>query len=326
MAAASAAIVCLLWAGSARADDGDRPWAVGVSAQEQATATSLFNAGNDLLDQNLFAPALELYRKALKHWDHPSIRYNAAVALINLERPIEAYQNLEAALRYGDRGLSPDIAKQAHSYERLLQSQLVHVEIDCGQTDVAVALDGHDFLRCPGKRKVLLLAGEHRVTAARAGFLTLSERFVLLGGASRQLPIQLKTLDQATVLHRRWAAWKPWAVAGGGVAVALAGLGFELQSRATYQSYDDALAVLCADQPCSPAALPANVTAAEQRAHLQNRIGVGLVAVGGAVLSAGIVLAILNRPTVEQVGYGRTLALAPLAGSGRLGVQASWRF
>jgi tetratricopeptide (TPR) repeat protein len=316
----------LLVCATARAETVERPWARGVSERDQARAQALFDAGNELLEDNLFAQALELYDQALERWDHPGIRYNVAVALINLERPIEAYQHLQGALRYGDTALEPELVFQARSYERLLEGQIVRLTVECTQPEVTVLLDGRDVLACPGERDLLLLPGEHQLTAFRSGYLTREMSLVLPGGEARRVPVELMTLDQATVEHRRWDPWKPWAVVGGGVAVAAAGLGFELRARATYQSYDNAIAILCAPVPCADEDLPDVVTAARSRARLQHRIGVGLLATGGAAAAAGVVMAFINRPVRERLGYDDLPALAPVVTGDGLGVAASWSF
>jgi tetratricopeptide (TPR) repeat protein len=316
----------LLFATAATAEElaPERPWARGVSPSVQARAKALFEAGNKLLDENLFAPALDLYRQALEHWDHPAIRYNVAVTLINLERPIDAYRNLEAALRYGDAALEPELALQARSYEKLLEGQIVRLNVACEQAEVAILLDGGDFLACPGEREVLLVPGEHRLVASRPGHVTRTVALVLTGGEARRVPIELMTVEQATVEHRRWATWKPWAVVAGGLAVGSVGLGFELRARATYQSYDNAIAVLCATRPCADEQLPEVVTAAHARASRQHRIGVGLMAAGLAVAGAGAVLAILNRSRRERIGYDERPALVPVITSDMVGVAAIW--
>src|SRR5689334_15714480 len=43
----------------------DRPWAKGVSPDEQKAALDLFNEGNNLLRDALFPKAVEKYREAL---------------------------------------------------------------------------------------------------------------------------------------------------------------------------------------------------------------------------------------------------------------------
>src|SRR5262245_48307466 len=71
-----------------------RPWAVGVAPEAQSAALQLFKQGNSLFAESQHAAALAKYREALKVWDHPAIRYNAAVALVNLDQPLLAYENL----------------------------------------------------------------------------------------------------------------------------------------------------------------------------------------------------------------------------------------
>jgi len=305
------------------ADEQGRPWARGVSVADQERATALFEKGNGLLDEGLFAPALELYEKALSHWSHPAIHYNTAVALINLERPIEAYQQLAAALEFGPDALEKEVYDQARVYQHLLDGQLGRLTVECEEAGARISLDGRALLSCPGSETKLLLSGEHQLVADKAGFLTRTVRLVLGGGDQRSLRIELIPLDEATVTKRRWAVWKPWAVVGAGVALGLAGAGFEAKSEATLQSYDDAIAVLCADRPCDE--LPGVVTDAYDRGRLENRVAVGLFVAGGAAIATGVVLVILNRPIEERIDYG-DIDVRPTVVPAGAGVSATVRF
>src|SRR5690606_31593180 len=88
--AAGIAVACgLAVMPSARADDTSRgpsappagdaapkPWAAGVSAEDQAKALELYRQGNELFEQARYLDALAKYEVALAAWDHPSIRYN----------------------------------------------------------------------------------------------------------------------------------------------------------------------------------------------------------------------------------------------------------
>src|SRR5678816_3672427 len=62
----------------------ERPWAAGVPADKQALALKLFQDGNSQLNDGIFTKAVELYREALKSWDHPAIHYNMALALMTV--------------------------------------------------------------------------------------------------------------------------------------------------------------------------------------------------------------------------------------------------
>ena len=97
----------------------ERPWADNVAEDAQKQAMQLFEEGNKLFEDSQHAAALAKYREALKVWDHPAIRYNAAVALINLDQPLVAYENLELALKYGEAPLAPETYLQALTYRKL---------------------------------------------------------------------------------------------------------------------------------------------------------------------------------------------------------------
>ena len=94
--------------GRGESDPSERPWAEGVPEDARRQALGLFEEGNKLFESSEHAAALAKYREALKVWDHPAIRYNAAVALINLDQPLAANENLELALRYGEAPFSPE--------------------------------------------------------------------------------------------------------------------------------------------------------------------------------------------------------------------------
>src|ERR1700733_8189364 len=97
-------------------------WAKGVPAETQAQANKLFAEANQLFAQQAHAPALEKYRAAIALWDHPMIRYNMAVTLIRLDRILEAADNLEKALRFGQTPFStPELYQQALDYQALVK-------------------------------------------------------------------------------------------------------------------------------------------------------------------------------------------------------------
>src|SRR5258708_35996330 len=63
---------------------GERPWAAGVAPAQQERALQLFREANTYHNDGIFVKAVELYREALKSWDHPAINYNLALSLMNL--------------------------------------------------------------------------------------------------------------------------------------------------------------------------------------------------------------------------------------------------
>lgn len=162
--------------------DERRPWAAGVSDREQKIALGLYVAGNHEFIQARYAQALARYQEAIQHWDHPAIRFNMAVCLINLDQPVEARDNLERSLVYGAFALGPDAYGQGLTYRKLLDAQLVRLTLDCPEPDEEVVLDGKLVFKGPGVVDRFVLPGEHQVFATKPGFLPASRKIVLVAG------------------------------------------------------------------------------------------------------------------------------------------------
>lgn len=303
-----------------------RPWADGVSEAEQRLAIEKFEAGNALLDEALFAPALATYREAIRHWDHPGIRYNMAICLINLEQPLAAHENLERALRWGAAPLEKAAHRQLLTYKRLLDGRLATLEIRCDDADATVDLDGRRALVCPGEKRVVVEAGAHLVVAAKPGYLTRTQRVQAVGGKEHQIETTLMSLSQATVSKRKWAPWKPWAVAGTGAALLALAVPLEIKARESFESYCRAHGAICDGQDCPHEALPPEVREIRTRAQWQNRAAIGLFALGGATLTTAAALLWTNRPRTERRDYADRGSVTPWVGVGAGGVTGTLRF
>src|SRR5690242_4927842 len=79
----------------------ERPWTKGVTPEQKEKAQALLGEGNQLFLDAKYLDALAKYREAVALYDHPQIRFNITRCLINLDRKTEAYENIEAALKYG---------------------------------------------------------------------------------------------------------------------------------------------------------------------------------------------------------------------------------
>lgn len=316
------------------APQAPRPWAEGVPPAQQQAAMDAFRAGNALLKDSLFAQASAKYREALQHWDHPRIHYNLALSLMSLDEPIAIYESLQAALRHGPEGLDEDKHKQAESYLKLYASQIARIEVHCEEPEAEVSVDGKRVFTGPGTYRGLVRIGEHRVVASKAGYLTASKSLVLAPSDEARVRLELIALDKMTESRRRWSQWKPWAVVGGGVAVAAAGGLLHWRSIGNYADYDQGVEEKCAAgcEPGNPEFVA--LRAIRDRADLQQNAAIGSYALGGTALMTGVVLVYLNRlrvfrldiPGEEGSAEPAALSLVPLISPDGAGATAAFRF
>ena len=288
------AVVLIALAPRAHAED---EWAKGVSSQTQTKANALFAEGNQLFAQQAHAPALAKYKEAIALWDHPLIRFNMAVTEIRLDRILEAAEDLDKALRYGQKPFTPELYQQALDYQTLVKGRVGDVAASCEQTDVHVLLDGKPWFSCPGTQKERVLAGEHVIVGERKDYLTQSKRLVVGGGNTTTEKLNLIPIDSAVVLKYPYPRWIPFTIAGTGAAIALGGLAFWFAGRNQMDRFESDFAQQC-PTGCD-AALNANTNEkllADERdsAKLKGKIAVSMMVAGGAVTAGGVVMAIIN--------------------------------
>lgn len=303
----------------------ERPWAKGVPADKQAAALALFRDGNFLLKNSLFPRAVEKYREALKLWDHPAIHYNMALALLNLNEPLDLHHHLTQSMRFGEAPLDKDKFERATTFKKLIEQQLSRVEITCDAPGASVSMDGQVLFTAPGHYEGLVRPGKHLITATKEGFLPTEMNQTLLPGEKASLSLKLYTAADLTRYRREWSAWKPWAVVGAGAAVALAGGALHMQARGSFEKFDTRIAE-CGG--CIPAP---EVSDLRTRGTSMQQLAFGAYAVGGAALVTGAVLAFINRPQEYQInpdeaGSPQGASVAPLLGRGEGGILATFRF
>jgi len=317
------AVPRLAQAGSdAPGEKANRPWAENVTQEQQDQALRLFEEGNKLFEDSQHVAALAKYREALKFWDHPAIRYNTATAQIQLDQPLAAYENLESALRYGEAPFTADNYQQALTYRKLLRGQLAEIKVTCADQNADVTLDGQALFVSPGEATRRLMPGTHLLVARKAGFFPETRSLNLLPGKpyTESLVLQeIGTLPTKTV--RRWPAWKPWAVAGGGAVFALLGYGVFLDARSNAAAFDAEVnrscPTGCKSESISPAALDAR-----DRSRVENVVAASLFAVGGALAVGGTALLILNQPRVVPDESRPRASVIPVVGARAFGLSA----
>jgi hypothetical protein len=289
-----------------------QPWAQGVSTTQKDAAQKKLEEGNTFFLSRKYKEALESYQAAITHWDHPAIRFNMVRCLIQLDRPVDASDELNRALKYGKDPFEEPIYNEALNYQKLLASQIAEIQISCSQDGAKITLDGQTLMNCPGKEKRRVSPGQHGVVATKDGYLTKNVAVIVVGGRTESVDVKLVPLDQAARVVHRWPGWIPWVVFGGGLAIAGVGGLIQLNATDLRDDYDRTIARDCRENGCDLtdpkyADLADKLTSAK----LRNKIAISVIAVGAAGAVAGGVMLVLNRGrtvydnTAEERGIAR---------------------
>ncbi len=279
---------------------GERPWANGVPPEQQRGALAKFREGNELLNSGLFGRAAEAYKVALTFWQHPAIHYNLALAMMNLDQPIEAHEGLQKAIVFGDAPLDKDKFEHAKEYLLLLEKQIASIEVSCDKIGAKVAVDGKDVFVAPGTYKARVRIGKHTFVAEKRGYSTRINAPFIGPGENFRIELKLYTAEELTRYSRRWqATWMPYAVIGAGVVLGGVGAALELSATSSYDEYDSAVAACNVNNQGCPTS--SNITGLRDSGDSKKTFGYVMYGVGGAAIGAGIVLAILNRPSAYQI-------------------------
>lgn len=299
----------------------DKPWNAGVPVEQRTAARELFLEANRLFRVPLFAQAARTYEAALRAWKHPAFYFNLALTQLNLAQELEAHDNLERALRYGEEPLGAEQFAEAQQQLRDVERQLGQIEISCTTAGAEIVLDGTVLFTGPGTRRVWAKPHAHEVTAKKPDYLAEARRFAIGPGDTWRVELRLITLDEATRTSRRWAVWKPWAVVGAGTAIAVVAGALHAASHRNFQSYDDDFTRLsCARAGCTPAEVGPALNDRLRSATREQQIAVTGYAIGGAAIAAGAVLLYLNRSQLPEQSTSRRASVFPSLSPGALGV------
>jgi hypothetical protein len=313
-------------------DDAQHPWLVGVTVAEQQAATIAFRDGNVQLNDGLFVNAVDKYREALKHWNHPAIHYNLALALLNLDQPIEVFEHLNAAVQYGADPLEKDKFEHAKEYLLLVEKQLADIEVSCDKIGAKVSVDGKEAFIAPGQFTEKVRVGKHTFVAEKQGYNARVTAPYIGPGEKFRIELKLYTAEELTRYHRRWdAAWVPWVVAGAGAAIGLAAGGVELSAQSSYDQFNQRVAACnTATQGCSTTT--PGIKSLRDSGDTKRMIGYVGYGVAGAAVGTGLVLLWVNRRQPYQISPEQLseapppVAIAPVVSPDMAGAMVQGHF
>jgi len=311
-----------------------RPWACGVSSDNQAKALMLFTEGNNLVSSTLFANAVEKYKEALKYWGHPAIHYNLALALIFVKDPVGVYRSLEKAVVYGAKPLGKDNFDHANKYKTLIMSQLAWLEVKCDLAGARVSLDNEELFVGPGSKKILVKAGKHTLIAKKKGYIGGEVRRIFAPAERTTVNLQMFTEADLSRERRKWTVWKPFAVVGGGVAIAGIGAIVHLLAKNGFSDFDKAIASCGGDTlGCQP---DQGIRDMRTGAETKQTIAFSAYVIGGAAVVSGLALVYMNRARPYRIDveeHKKSLGIStggvsvlPIVGRDTAGVGASFNF
>lgn len=151
------------------AADQSAPWVSGASPQARRQATELFDEGTKLASMGHVGPAADVFRSALKQWDHPTIHLELAKVLARQDRPSEALVEAWASLRYASALSRPHVDEASRLASGLLDSKLVYVVVTSNEPGLSVMLGGEVVLKGPGTWQGVVKPGTHQLSAQRVG-------------------------------------------------------------------------------------------------------------------------------------------------------------
>ena len=284
-----------------------RPWAAGVSTENQQKALQLFREANQAHNDGLFLKAVEIYREALKFWDHPAINYNLALSLTNLDEPVAVETALQKAIKYGAAPLEKGKFEHAKQALLLVEKQLATIEVSCQKEGARVSIDNKEvFVVTPGQPNVFkarVKIGKHTFVAEKPGYATGLDAPFIGPGETFRIELKLYTAEELTRYRRRWnARWMPYAVLGGAVVAGATGVLLSTSAQSSYDEFDDKVR-RCNEQTGMNGGCAVSSSLTDLRDSGDSKRTMSYVAYGvaGAALVTGAVLLYLNRSTAYQI-------------------------
>lgn len=301
-----ASVLCMLWGhgvtyAQQSASEECKPWHCGVSEEDKANAQKSNASGVEAFEAGLLTKAEDDIRAALRLWpDNPGFHFNLMRLLTKLRRYREAYDHVEAALRYGPDGLSAS-HYQAAMFERdSLLGHLVRLEVVCHEPSAIVTRNKQVVIQGLHRTSDELIDKEEVVLVAnKPGFLSPQKAISLYPGKHYRAECHMLEEEKKLVKERYWPHWQRRFLIAAGAGAGLALLGGFLHQRATVdnQAFHNLYALECpAGAGCFRHEYSSELASLERRSIWYRRIGYSATVVGGVALTTGAAFLLLNRP------------------------------
>lgn len=185
-------------------------------------ARSQFALGVRQAERRRYWEAIRAFRRARRLHDTPAIRYNLALALLEVDRPVQAYRLVRELAR--EPGVSAMLRASAFELERELRRELVFVQVDLPHGAETLRVDR----RTLESDALALSPGRHVLEAWDGRRIVARQTLNLPAGTRATIP--LKGIDYEREPDRRprrrriavVVATAVAVIAGGAVAIGVA--------------------------------------------------------------------------------------------------------
>jgi len=145
-------------------------------------AGSHFERGLQLYNDAEYRLALIEFERAYQLVPNYKVQYNIAQVSIQIQRYARAVHALEQYLKDGGDDISPERRAQVENDLKMLAGRTARVNITSNVQGAEILLDETTVAQIPMSEKLLIDAGEHRITVRAKGYQSRVEQVTLAGG------------------------------------------------------------------------------------------------------------------------------------------------
>ena len=283
-----ALVVCLLGVSPARA---------AAPTGDAARFADLYERSAEAYQNGRFDQAVSLLRQAYALRPEPTLLFNIGLAQ---EEAGDLRGALDTYRRYLVEAKDPagrdEARKRIAAVTKKTGEGLLTIRVDA--PDATVHVDGGEARAAP-VTELILPAGPHQIAASAPGRIDVSETFTVVAGEVGMASLELPDAEAVTILPEPVeplpvVSSSPYAVWGGvvtatGGALAVSGAVLLVMANDNQSTFESARS---SGDPVRSMTRSAAVEL-DSTVRLESRVGIGLVAAGGAALATGITLLLL---------------------------------
>lgn len=152
-----------------------------------------FRNGVDFYHEGNFRAALIEFKRAYNASPHYKLLYNLGQASLELQEDGQAIDYFTSYLQKGQGELSPERRREVELEIQRLQARLAHATITTDEPGVEIYVDGGLVGKTPLAEPLKLSVGRRRISAVKAGFVSVERTFDVASGDQLTLDFEMKS-------------------------------------------------------------------------------------------------------------------------------------